>query len=459
MAADNIGVLALARVLNQPSVVNGVVSVTSSNANAGINYLLKRYGGFTFLLTENDGLPQNQTAAADPISELSKFCVIATSGTSRTACTSTASKNQGSQHMLPAGGTTATFTLANAPANATATVLGENIHLSNLPTIGDVTPFVADPADYVSVCGGSFYYDSCGGGVGSLNGDGTFASPAVPYYFAPVGPNPVVYAQASEVGAPRTIPVVGGVFTDNFVNSYTRHIYQINFDPNPNAPLIGDVNGDGKVDYHDFLIVKAAMGTTAGLPGYDPRADVIRDGVVDSQDLALVGGNDTTPPVITPTISGPLGNNGWYVGPVTISWAVSDPETGIASSTGCDPTTLTADTPGVKLTCSATNGVGLSSSVSVTVKIDQTPPVISGMPAAGCSLWPPNGKMVQVATVTAADALSGLVPVIYTLNATAADQAGNLGSAVATCSVPHNHGHSLAEGELPTLRLPCRCPD
>src|SRR5262249_13723981 len=44
------------------------------------------------------------------------------------------------------------------------------------------------------------------------------------------------------------------------------------------------------------------------------------------------------------------------------------------------------------------------------IKIDQTPPAISGMPAVNCILWPPNHQMVQVASVTAADATSGLVP-------------------------------------------------
>jgi hypothetical protein len=48
------------------------------------------------------------------------------------------------------------------------------------------------------------------------------------------------------------------------------------------------VNGDGKVDDQDVQIVKAAMGTTAGMPGYDPRADVVRDGVVDRLDLEVV---------------------------------------------------------------------------------------------------------------------------------------------------------------------------
>jgi hypothetical protein len=194
---------------------------------------------------------------------------------------------------------------------------------------------------------------------------------------------------------------------------------------------------------------------------------------------------DTTPPVIVPQITGTLGNNGWYRSNVTVNWSVSDPESGIASSSGCSTTTLTADTAGVTLTCSPTNGAGLSSSVPVTIKIDKTPPTISGMPALGCTLWPPNHKLVQVATVTAADALSGLAPGsfavtgisnelsdpndpqiiitpngsgglivqlqadrlgsgtgrVYTLTAAATDLAGNTAKVVATCTVPHDQGH------------------
>ena len=44
----------------------------------------------------------------------------------------------------------------------------------------------------------------------------------------------------------------------------------------------------GDILASDVLIVKAAMGSVAGQPGYDPRADVIRDGTVDSADLAIV---------------------------------------------------------------------------------------------------------------------------------------------------------------------------
>jgi hypothetical protein len=116
--------------------------------------------------------------------------------------------------------------------------------------------------------------------------------------------------------------------------------------------------------------------------------------------------------------------------------------------------------------------------------IDTTPPVISGLPPAGCTLWPPNHKLIQVATVAATDTDSGLAPGsfgvtgtsnepsdpknpdvvitpngsggfnvqlradrlasgsgrIYTLTATAKDLNGNIASKQATCAVPHDQG-------------------
>lgn len=149
---------------------------------------------------------------------------------------------------------------------------------------------------------------------------------------------------------------------------------------------------------------------------------------------------DTTPPVITSIITGTLGTNGWYTSNVTISWSVNDPESGIVSSTGCGTTTLTADTAGSTLTCSATNGVGLSSSKSVTIKIDKTVPTISGSrtPAPNGNGW--NNTDVTV-NFTCSDALSGIdscgpsPQVVNTEGAgqfrtgTAKDKAGNTASA------------------------------
>jgi hypothetical protein len=54
---------------------------------------------------------------------------------------------------------------------------------------------------------------------------------------------------------------------------------------------LADVNGDRKVDCADVVIVRSALGTKAGGAGFDARADVNLDGVVDERDLAYVTGH------------------------------------------------------------------------------------------------------------------------------------------------------------------------
>jgi hypothetical protein len=94
------------------------------------------------------------------------------------------------------------------------------------------------------------------------------------------------------------------------------------------------------------------------------------------------------PPSITLNVSGLAGDNGWYRSDVTVSWNVSDP-TGISSSSGCEPRTLTSDTPGTTLTCSASNRAKppLSNSVSVTIMIDRVAPRLSDV-----SVTPGDGR-------------------------------------------------------------------
>jgi hypothetical protein len=90
------------------------------------------------------------------------------------------------------------------------------------------------------------------------------------------------------------------------------------------------------------------------------------------------GAVDGTPPVITFEVVGTQGANGWYVSPTTVRWHFDDPESGIKSSAGCDATTLTADTAGTRLTCSATNLADVTSTASLTVKVDRTAPAVTG---------------------------------------------------------------------------------
>jgi len=50
----------------------------------------------------------------------------------------------------------------------------------------------------------------------------------------------------------------------------------------------GDVNGDGKVEGKDILLVFRAFNTVLGDPRWDPRADQNGDDKVDSIDLYIV---------------------------------------------------------------------------------------------------------------------------------------------------------------------------
>ena len=58
------------------------------------------------------------------------------------------------------------------------------------------------------------------------------------------------------------------------------------FSTTPRAP--GDADGDGIATCSDLAIVKASFGKRAGQPGFDPRADLNGDGVVDIRDLSAV---------------------------------------------------------------------------------------------------------------------------------------------------------------------------
>ncbi len=152
---------------------------------------------------------------------------------------------------------------------------------------------------------------------------------------------------------------------------------------------------------------------------------------------------DSTPPVITPTVTPAPNGAGWNNTNPTVTWSVTDPESGIASSTGCGSTTVSTETTGLVVTCSATNGAALSSSNSVTIKLDKTPPTASATPspAANANGW--NNTNVTV-TFSGSDALSGIdhCDSPTTLSAEAAgqsasgtctDKAGNM-SATATAS-------------------------
>jgi len=153
---------------------------------------------------------------------------------------------------------------------------------------------------------------------------------------------------------------------------------------------------------------------------------------------------DATAPVITWTANGPQGDNGWYTGPVDVAWQVTDEGSGLATTDGCDPTTIGADTAGTDLTCAATDAAGNPASSTAGFRVDGTPPVVtphvSGL--LGANGWYVGDTSVVWST---SDATSGVVSTLGCSSAlvstdttgddftcTATDDAGNHASASTT---------------------------
>ena len=205
-------------------------------------------------------------------------------------------------------------------------------------------------------------------------------------------------------------------------------------------------SGSGK---SDSIVVTIPTGTANG--SYNTKVQVTNSYGSGATNKTDVSNNaiivnvpaDTTPPVIIPTVSGTLGNNDWYVSDVNVSWSVTDSQSPITSQTGCSSTTITSDTAGTTLTCSATSAGGTSSQ-SVTIKRDATPPTISAAATTA-----PNGAGWYNSDVTVhftcSDALSGIpagaCPADQTLStegAAVASTAQTVTDAAGNTSAPSN---------------------
>ena len=120
---------------------------------------------------------------------------------------------------------------------------------------------------------------------------------------------------------------------------------------------------------------------------------------------------DSTPPVVTPTITGTQGSNGWYTSNVSVSWAVSDAQSAVTIMSGCattsSPDSFTSESAVGHISSCTARSAGGQTVESVTVKIDKTAPTGVTLTPSGTS--GSNGWFTSDVGVTTsgADTVSG----------------------------------------------------
>ena len=158
----------------------------------------------------------------------------------------------------------------------------------------------------------------------------------------------------------------------------------------------------------------------------DPNASgIVRDGRIRLGsriiDIHQDGDGDTTPPVVTPIVTGTLSASGWYTSDITVQWTVTDPESEIVSTGyGCGVTsTFTTDFIYASPTCEATSHGG-TTTVSVPLRRDTTAPSIYiSNPAP--TLYPTGAHVVPVFGCDDSHGYSGLATCAITAGASPLD--------------------------------------
>ena len=217
--------------------------------------------------------------------------------------------------------------------------------------------------------------------------------------------------------------------------------------------------------------------------------------------------SDAVDPVTTATINPAPNANGWNQAAVSVSLEATDLASGLndtppgwvdllryslaGAQTGTETVVAghsasfgVAAAGVTRVSYSATDAAGNEEDArTLDVKIDGAPPVLSGLPSEECTLWPANHELQRVAVLRASDAVSGIAPGsfqvnatsnepmdpgdvavtededgglivelraersggnksgrVYNLTVTAQDIAGNEVTRTATCTVPHDSG-------------------
>ena len=265
------------------------------------------------------------------------------------------------------------------------------------------------------------------------------------------------------------------------------------------AQILRPVAGDYHIDVlgigdGPFTVTVEMVDADGNVVSTQAMTGVAAPGSVQTFQASVGGAADTIPPTTTATPSAAPNAHGWNNTDVTINlsavdnaggsgvkeidFSLSGAQGGAGAMAGSNAAVTISAEGTTTLTFFASDNAGNQEPAkTLTVRVDKTPPVITGLPVR-CTLWPPDHRLVQVGTVTASDRLSGLVPGslalagtsnepeagdtapdvviasttvqlraarsgagagrVYTLTATASDLAGNRATVVGTCTVPHD---------------------
>jgi hypothetical protein len=172
------------------------------------------------------------------------------------------------------------------------------------------------------------------------------------------------------------------------------------------------------------------------------------------------GDGDTTPPVVTPIVTGTLHPSGWYTSDITVQWSVSDPDSEVTIGFGCFTTTFTSDFMYSSPACEATSHGG-TTTVSIPLRRDTTPPSITInsplsvfyqtgatiTPAFGC-LDNPGSGVASCQRTGGSGPLDSTTPGWRPFTVTATDQAGN----TASKTVEYLIGTGACVAQVPSLK-------
>jgi Tol biopolymer transport system component len=206
----------------------------------------------------------------------------------------------------------------------------------------------------------------------------------------------------------------------------------VTFDGVPAADLV--------VDEYGYFIT----GITPPHPAGAAPVVVTNPGGAASVDELYFFYLDDTPPIITSTVTGPSGANGWYVGDVSVEWSVQDDESQIYG-VDCENVTLATDGATRVFRCQASSEGG-DASAEVGIKRDATAPTIAiQQPEAAVYA---QGQNVALG-FTCVDATSGIstctanqsgnlqtgTPGTFDFTVTATDAAGNQSTSTVSYTV------------------------